>query len=198
MLWPTSRSDRKRWLTTWRQMYSTVKTQCAPQLTEDLKKESARRVRSVYPAGFIVMTQVQLSLNDQRPTLENAVRIARNHLPKLKAWDLIDKNHQHTPQSEGKLKTCLSANKSVAFLWAAFLYAEQNKQEDIFAQIPKLIAYSNEFERLYKDAYIQRSIKKNKTDKKEKWHVKLPKQMQIVEKLDTLSLPDEWFDQINQ
>ena len=147
-----------------------------------------------------LLTLLQLHGNGYRGSLNNALPLVADLLPQWiqqtgANWrDSFQ--HGRAPTSRRKMLAAWSAFRPVAHLWAAFVFAAQNKREDAWLgsphTLPTFLNYANAFLALGCVLPLHRGDSRFALTGTKAWTFTVPESLFEIRSVEALALPKEW------
>ena len=157
-------------------------------------------------AGGLLLTRLQLHLNNYRFSLARAMPLVRALLPEWQppyggTWPK-DASTRQWPHSRRKMLAAYDEYRSVVHLWAALIYGGQHGREDIWPgsveTLPTLLSYA---EALLEIAYHLPSSHREPRfalTHPEVWRFLIPKELVVHRTLEALPLNDAQMGILNE
>jgi hypothetical protein len=199
MCHPSDRAKRERMVALIQSETGEGPARRKPVSNPEFSREINLSLREARVAGGLLLTRIQLHLNGFTPSLNRALPLVRNLLPK---WDQPtssnwsrDAHIGHSSLSRAKMLKAYARFGSVAHFWGAMLHGEQHGRKDIWPgsleTLPKFVAYANSLLDLACAVPSPESIGRFAMTRSKAWSFIIPDHLVETVRLDSLPFSAE-------
>ena len=201
MLYPEDLHGRERFIAKIGKETREISARRAPLPHEEADRQLKLSLNVGAPSGFLTLTQIQLHHLGRSPSLNKAIKIALDIMPKWTSFDRagIPRPAGDVYYTRNRTKVIENWHKflKAQFLWAAFMHMEEHNQSNLawlksVEQIPKFLGYAEVFAEHYRKLPRRDQGLAPNYIFQNRWKFTIPTHLITQLNISALPLQDSW------